>query len=117
MIVVDYQSAGFIVAFAGVAVALFSYLRTMKQDLQAQIAASEARAGERFDRMDAKLTGEIAASEARTGERFEQLRAEVGDLRSEMREGFAKVGAQLIVLEARTYDLGRALPPLEPQAS
>jgi hypothetical protein len=154
VISVDYQSAGFIVAFAGVAVALFGYLRTMKQELRAEIAASETRTGERFDAVRAEIvasetrTGErievvraeaaageartgkrfeevraeIAASETRTGKRIDDLRAETGkrldDLRAETRAGFAQVGSRLSVLEARSYDLGRALPPpAEPDAS
>lgn len=93
----DSDQLGSFIALAAVLVALLVYLHTMKRDA----AVAEARTGQRFD----ELRGE--------------LRDEIGTWRAETRDGFAKVGAQLAVLEARTYDLGRALPPppVEPHVS
>lgn len=110
----DLESTITLVGFAGFAVALFGYLGAMKRDLRAELAAwgaqldakidaGESRSQTRFDTVDARFEG--------LESRFDSLDTRVGDLRDDMRAGFAENATRLVALEQRTYDLGHRRRP------
>lgn len=135
----DLESTITLVGFAGFAVALFGYLGAMKRDLRAELAvwgaqldakidAGESRAQTRFDTVDARFESLESRFDARfqslesrfesleprfesIDARFDALDTRVGDLRDDMRAGFAENATRLAALEQRTYDLGRRRRP------
>ncbi len=123
------------IGIGSLVLAVLLFLYSIGRDIKKSIAKKLEEIAKRFEEADAKaakrdqsthelIATSIGASEARLIERIDAVKEHsdkrIDDLHAIVVAGFAQANAQLSVLETRTYEIGRALPPpvaTEPHAS
>lgn len=89
----------------------------LKQFIDSRISQTEAMIDQRIAESEAKSEKRIEIAENRLDSKIEALRAEVHELRVEMREGFAGVGEAIEELHNTDDDHDKRLTKLEHQAA